>query len=107
MSIIVDPKQLRRNTRGDQFAGHPTHGSVGWIDIDGIQTELLFWDKADRREWLTKTEFCERRRSLKATNLAFYLRNPHLLAQKIRDSRKPRRNMFRTCCGWSEFGIPH
>lgn len=66
------------------FSEKPKLGEVGWKVVAGQPTEHIC-TKSDG--WVTTTDYIARKAAKKATNIAYYARNPHLLADKIAEKR--------------------
>lgn len=65
------------------FSRKPVPGEVGWKVVEGQPTEHIC-TKSDG--WMQIVEY----RARKEANIAYFARNPHLLADKIADKRSSR-----------------
>ena len=66
------------------FSRKPVLGEVGWKVVGGQPTEHIC-TKSDG--WVTTADYIARKAAKKAANVAYFARNPHLLANKIAEKR--------------------
>ncbi len=79
-----------RNKNKTEFTARPNHGDPGWIEENGKFEELIYWNKDGKAEWITATEFRERKLAIKKRNIAYYENHPGELSKKIESSRTKR-----------------